>query len=110
VSLLQYEIASEFQRRRQITGRLERPWIWLLIAGWIGVFAAFFSESLSPRTTAGLFFVSLVALASSTVRINFIMMKHYRCPSCDKIPIVNGMHNGVLINPSECPSCGVSLK
>jgi DNA polymerase III alpha subunit (gram-positive type) len=69
-----------------------------------------YAESLDPRTAAGLFLVSLVALGVSTVRINFIIMKHYRCPSCEKIPIVNGMHNGVLINPSECPSCGVALR
>jgi hypothetical protein len=101
--------ADEFQARRRTAERLQRPWILLLLAGWVGVAVFFYAENFS-NWAIGLFVASIVSLGLSAVRINFITMKHYRCPSCGAIPKQHGMRGGVFVNPWECPSCGVALR
>jgi hypothetical protein len=100
MSLLQHDIASEFQRRRQITRQLEMPWIWVLIAGWIGVVTVFYAESLAPRTAAGLFLVSLMAVGVSTVRINFIAIS----TPCRAMGSQDRLRDGVTRKGSYAPA------
>jgi predicted RNA-binding Zn-ribbon protein involved in translation (DUF1610 family) len=104
------DVSGEFQKRRQTTRRLEMPWIGLMMLGWLGAYVAFFVESLPAYTSTSLFVLSIVILGVSIVRMNFIAMKHYRCPACGRMPIVNGMQGGLLIDPEECPNCGASFR
>ena len=104
------DIAREFQKRRETTWNLEKPWVLFMAMGWIGVFIVFNYNGFPPDVRAGLFWGSFLTLVVTIIRINFIIMRNYRCPSCGKIPMTHGMRNGVMLNPEECPSCGAILK
>jgi predicted RNA-binding Zn-ribbon protein involved in translation (DUF1610 family) len=104
------DISKEFQKRRKTTWCQEKPWVLLMLIGWLGIFIVFNAKGLPPNVVAGLFFLSFLILVVTIIRINFIMMRKYRCPACGKIPIVHGMRGGVLVDPEECPNCGASLK
>jgi uncharacterized sodium:solute symporter family permease YidK len=104
------DISREFQKRRETTWRLAKPWVLFMIVGWIGILIVFSASGLSPDVSASLILLSFLILVVTIIRINFIIMRNYRCPACGKIPIVNGVRHGVMCNPEECPNCGAMLK
>ena len=101
------DIRKEFQKRRETTWRLEKPWIVAMLIGWLGAFMSFGVNAFSEPVRTHLFLLSFVVLIVTIVRINMILSRHYRCPACGKMPIGG---DGVLLDPVECPKCGAALK
>jgi len=103
------DTAEEFQKRRATTWRLEKPWLAAALLAGLGAFLAVGVDVLSEPRKSGLFLLSFVVLIVAIVRINFILMRHYRCPGCDAMPIDRG-GDGVQLDPVQCPKCGAVLK
>lgn len=104
----QDEIVSEFQRRRQETWRIIRPWVVVAVTVLIAIAGLFATDSLFDElwkliVLYGGFMVLLVAVARSAL----VVSKLYRCPACDASPRNRGQ---VLLDPDACPDCGVRLR
>ena len=90
--------AAIFQRRRRIVAWLALPWIAVGIAGFL--FAAFSGGEHSAREVV---FLAAFAIAMVGALIGIVL---YRCPACNKVP----NEDGIPLNPTTCPGCGVRLK
>ena len=55
-----------------------------------------------------LVFGTFAVLFISIGRISFAVNKYYRCPACDKVPMI--VNSGVLADPKVCPHCDAQLK
>ena len=96
-------MSQEFQQRRATTWRVAKPWVLILLLGWLAVFSI-------PIERTDFFLLCFVTIVVATIRVNFILMKHYRCPACGKMPIDRGSRGGLMLNPAVCPRCGALLK
>jgi hypothetical protein len=94
------DTVSDFQQRRREVGRKAGPWLVLGIvaSGW-----AFFQ---GVEDSWRLAMLAAIGIASVGVGA-FIVHRKYRCPNCGEVP---GTKDGILINPTACPSCGIALK
>lgn len=104
----QDEIVSEFQRRRQETWRIIRPWVVVAVTVLIAIAGLFATDSLFDElwkliVLYGGFMVLLVAVARSAL----VVSKLYRSPACDASPRNRGQ---VLLDPDACPAYGVRLR
>jgi hypothetical protein len=99
---------AEFQTRRRQTWRIIRPWVPVTAAGFV-LFAIGF-HAVNPfgdLTSLIMIFGSFPVLFLSIGRIALTVSKLYRCPACGSVPRNRG---GVLLDPDDCPNCGVRLK
>lgn len=99
-----HDSSKEFQQRRATTWRIAKPWLSVLLLGWLGIFI------IIPMERTDLWLLCFVIIAVVTIRINFILMKYYHCPACGRMPIAGGMRGGVMLDPEECPKCGALLR
>ena len=97
------DTAVVFQHRRETTWRTAKPWVLVLAAAWLSILVI-------PIARIDPFLFSFAIIVVVTIRVNFIVMKYYRCPACDKIPIISGSRGGLALDPDECPKCGALLK
>lgn len=89
---------TEFQRRRTHAGRVAMPLVVIGVCG--SAVAVYFVGDKAAGQILVLAFIT-VAIVGAVVGLRI-----YRCPNCDEVP----GDDGVLLNPTICPSCGVSLK
>jgi hypothetical protein len=89
------------------TWRLVKPWQILMVLGWLTAAAVLSISRLSNNAKLALFLIPFAVICVSIVALTNITMRHYRCPKCDAVPRGG---KGVLLDPWECPSCGVPLK
>lgn len=94
------EIAREFQRRRAKTFGLAKIWVALAAGGFVGVFAL--NRRVDDFIVLLFFLCAFIGIAVSV----FIVKKHYRCPNCDEVVWT---HDGVSLDPHECPHCQATL-
>jgi hypothetical protein len=76
-------------------------------AGLAGAVAVFTLPGLDNQLRLVLFVIPFAVICIAIPALTYIAHKHYRCPACDALPRT---HRGVLLDPRECPECGVSLK
>jgi hypothetical protein len=100
----------EFQRRCATAWRLAKPWYALMALGWVTAAAMFSLHDPGEQFRFGLFFAVLAAIGTSIAALTYITYRIYRCPACGAVPRAHALGRGVLINPPECPECGVALK
>ena len=103
--------AREFQRRRNKTWCLTRPWLFVMAAG-VAVFAIplLFPSKLSELWTLNLVFGGFIVIGIAIIRISIVVNREYRCPACNRTVIDYRADNGVPLDPEECPRCGIRLK
>ena len=99
----EHDTAVVFQHRRETTWRIAKPWVAVLAAAWLSILVI-------PIARIDLFLFSFAIIVAVTIRVNFIVMKYYRCPACGKLPIISGSRGGLALDPVECPRCGATLK
>jgi hypothetical protein len=100
----------EFQRRRATAWRLAKPWQALMVMGWVTEAALFALYDPGETFRFGIAFGAVAVIGVSIVALTNIAFRHYRCPACDAVPRAHAQGGGVLLNPSECPACGVPLR
>jgi hypothetical protein len=114
------DASGEFRERRSRTWRAAKWWLLTCVIAGIG-FAAMTGGS--DRTlTQGEFTFAMVCFAVAGASIIFLIraiLKHYRCPNCNEIPMTSSFKAGsgglsyrrsVDLNPVECSNCGTRLK
>jgi hypothetical protein len=50
--------------------------------------------------------ILMIAFFAVAMVGGIIGVRIYRCPNCDEVP----SDDGILFDPTVCPSCGVALK
>jgi uncharacterized membrane protein YeaQ/YmgE (transglycosylase-associated protein family) len=90
--------AVEFQKRRRRVGLLALPWLTVGVVG--SITTSYFADGIASSE------VMFVAFFACAMVGAIIGIKIYRCPNCGNVP----NNDGVLFNPTICPSCGVPLK
>lgn len=90
--------AEEFQARRRKTLYLILSWIAVGLFG--AALALIVMQPEAKELVQVLAFGWAIIGAIAGIYI-------YRCPSCGKVPSDD---DGIMINPSVCPSCGAKLK
>ena len=102
-------VIAEFQRRRNKTWQLTRPWFLVVAVGFGGFVIPFLFE-ISELWTLNLVFGGFIVAAVGIIRMTFIWKREYRCPACNRPIIIPGQYSGVPVDPEECPRCGVRFK
>jgi len=100
----------EFQRRRERAWRLAKPWYGLMALAWVAAVAIFVRYDPGEPFRFDFFFATLAAIGASIVALTRIAYRYYRCPACDAVPRAHAQGRGILLNPSECPECGVPFR
>lgn len=90
--------ATEFQLRRKRATYVAVPWIAVGLLG-LGMTSFFFAG----KDLQELLFIVFFVAAMSGALIGLWL---YRCPNCNKVP----NDDGILFNPTSCPTCGAQLK
>jgi len=112
------DTAVEFQKRRAEIWAASKPWLFLMLIGFLGGFFVDRISALSPNAIWTASIVLFLVAGASIVRLVQIVNSNYRCPSCGAVPMSGwaslgpgsfGYEEGVDLSPSACPSCGVKL-
>ena len=108
------DVSAEFQRRRGETWQRVRLWAALLVGGFL---AAIYADR--HAEAPALFLAGFGCVLASILRIVAVVVKTYRCPSCDEVPMAGGgqvsatsvgVHQGVALNPTRCSHCNALLR
>ena len=102
------EHATEFRARQSATWRRSKVWLVLVVAGFVGMFAAGEVDGGSPAGRWAVAIASLGGLAAGIIMLTRVVLAHYRCPNCERS--VAHVIDGVPLNPKACPHCHVSLR
>ncbi|HEY7841962.1 MAG TPA: hypothetical protein VIC61_10365 [Gammaproteobacteria bacterium] len=114
------DVSEQFQERRNRTWRAVR-W-WLPVGAIAGATFAFMPGGTDRALTQAEFTVMMVCffiVALSIIMLIRGILKHYRCPNCNEIPMTSSFsagsgglsyRRGVDLNPLECSHCGARLK
>ena len=100
------DTVAEFQSRRRRAFRLAGPWN---VIGLIGMaVSAYFEAEVTASWGQRLPSILMLFAFFCCVAVGAVVgSRIYRCPNCDEMP---GSDDGVVFNPSACPSCGIRLK
>ena len=108
-----------FQERRADTWAAGKPWLFLMVVGFIGDwYVGKVDDQTSPRLFV-IFLAFFVLLGVAIIRLTFIVKALYRCPVCEEVPMSGWgtfgpgsfeFHSGVDLNPKICPRCGAKLR
>lgn len=114
------DIPAEFQRRRSKTWKAIRWWLVLAIAAFVTAFLSPQGSTLElSRAQFSLHLVCLVAAGTAIIAMTRAVYTHYRCPSCNSVPMRRmssgggawlSYRTGVDLSPSSCPTCGAKLR
>jgi len=114
------DTAAEFQSRRTRTWRAVRWWLPIGILG--GLTFAWVPGGQDGVLSQRQFAVMMAGFFTAAIAIVFLIrgiLAHYRCPSCNGIPMTSSFSAGgggfsyrrsVDLNPTECSHCGARLK
>ena len=97
---------SEFAARRRKVLRTAGPLVLVGMAG--ALLAIFFAKD--PGIAQPQRFMLLLVAGALLACIIFgarIVVRHYRCPACGKVP---ASRRGILFGLRKCPGCGALLK
>ena len=106
------DVVSEFSRRRSLTWQKLRYWVIFLVLAFPGaILTLAIVSATNPDkdliVVLGALFMLPIGIA--IIVVNLTLKRYYLCPSCGRIPSRGGYAGGVLIDPVECPHCGVRL-
>jgi hypothetical protein len=114
------DVSKEFQRRRRETWRRIRWWMLLVpVSGGAFALGPRGSQLDLPVSQFAFQLVMFALFGTGIVVVIFIVLKHYRCPGCNAVPMVGsfeaggsgfGYHEGVAFNPRVCSRCSARLR
>lgn len=114
------DASGAFRERRSRTWRAVRWWIPVGLAAGIAFALVPGGEDRAISQNEFTFMMGcFVVVALSIIMMIGAVTKHYRCPSCNKIPMTGSFKTGlggisyrrsVDLNPTECSNCGALLK
>lgn len=106
------DVVAEFSRRRSQTWQKLRYWLIFLALAFPGAILTLVIASALHMDKDLLVVVAallMLPIGIAIIVVNLTLKRYYLCPACGRIPSRGGNAGGVLIDPPECPHCGVRL-